>query len=294
MKPAPFDYVVATSVEHAIALVAADEDAKFIAGGQSLIPLLNLRFASPSLLVDITRIDELKGARKVDGRLVVGALTRHVDLEKDPLIREAVPLLSAAAGWVAHPQIRNRGTIGGSVAHSDAAAELPAVLLATGATVIARSAEGERRIASVDFFGSHFTNTLEEGELLVAIEFPIADERTRWGFEEFARRKGDYAIGGAAVSVQLDEQGNCASVGAGLVSAGDGPTLAEGLDELVGRRVDEAAVEAAVANATRSLEPGATTHGTSDYRRAVVAETLRRALHQAFDLTAADDERKSA
>lgn len=293
MKPAPFEYAVATSIDHAIALCSADEEAKFIAGGQSLLPLLNLRFASPTLLVDISRIAELRSVQKIDDKLIIGALTRHVDIERNPVIQEALPLLSAAAGWVAHPQIRNRGTLGGSVAHSDTAAEFPAVLLATGATIVARSAEGERRIASEDFFGSHFQNTLEHGELLVAVEFPLADEQTRWGFSEFARRKGDYAIGGAAVSARLDERGKCVSVGAGLVAAGSGPTVAQGLDQLIGLSVDETAVADAVTTVTRSLNPGATTHGTNAYRRAVVAESLRRALHQAFDLTGTD-ERKTA
>lgn len=292
MKPAAFDYVVATSVDDAVSLCSAEEEAKFIAGGQSLIPLLNLRFASPTLLVDISRIAELRGIERVGDKVVIRALTRHVDIEKAPIVREAVPLLSAAAEWVAHPQIRNRGTIGGSVAHSDTAAEFPAVLLAIGATIVARSARGERRIASTDFFRSHYQNALEHGEILVSLECPVADEWTRWGFSEFARRKGDYAIGGAAVSLRLDEQGRCVSVRAGLIAAGSGPTLAEGLDELVGRVADASAISAAVDKATVSLNPGATTHGTNEYRRAVVAESLRRALHQAFGLTIAVHERK--
>lgn len=295
MKPPPFEYAVATSIEHAIELVDADEDAKFIAGGQSLVPLLSLRFANPTILVDISRIPELRGVRKVGDLLVIGALTRHAEIALEPMVRETVPLLSAAATWVAHAQIRNRGTFGGAVAHSDSAAEFPAVLLATRATIVTLSREGERRIASTDFFGTHFQTALRHGELVVAVEVPAAGDLTRWGFSEFARRKGDYAIGGAAVSATVDANGRCTSVGAGLIAAGPGPTVAEGLSEvLVGHHVDAAAVAAAVVRAAGPLAPESNVHGTTEYRRAVVAESLRRALQQAFALDGADTERRSA
>lgn len=295
MKPPPFDYVVARSADQAIELLEQNEDAKVLAGGQSLIPLLSLRFASPTLLVDISRIPELRTIQLTDGSLVVGALTRHADVEHDAMVREAAPLLAAAAPWVAHPQIRNRGTIGGSVAHSDTAAEFPAVLLALDATVVTRSHTGERRIAAADFFGSHFQTDLRPAELLVAVEVPMADTRTRWGFSEFARRKGDYAIGGAAVSARLDDDGRCVWVRAGLISAGPGPTTAEGLhEELVGKRVDENMISRAVERAIARINPGENVHGTKEYRRAVVGESLRRALHQTFDLPVADKGRWTA
>ncbi|PKH38498.1 carbon-monoxide dehydrogenase medium subunit/6-hydroxypseudooxynicotine dehydrogenase subunit alpha [Nocardioides alpinus] len=295
MKPPPFDYVVATSLDQAIDLVSSDEDAKFIAGGQSLIPLLSLRFARPTLLVDISRLSVLRGVRSVADALNIGASTRHADIERLPVVRECAPLLSAAAGWVAHAQIRNRGTFGGAVAHSDSAAEFPAALLAMGATIVTRSSSGERRIPSTQFFGAHFQTALQHGELVVAVEVPTADRFSRWGFSEFARRKGDYAIGGAAVSARLNEDGECTSVRAGLIAAGPGPTSAEGLEEtLVGHLVDESAVDAAVAQCERSLSPESNVHGSKEYRRAVVAESLRRALHQAFDLGGTQDERRSA
>lgn len=285
MKPASFEYSFATSIEEAVALVEADEDAKFIAGGQSLIPLLSLRFARPTRLVDITRIPELRSIRRSGDVLVIGALARHVEVERDPLIREFVPLLSSAASWVAHKQIRNRGTFGGSIAHGDSAAEFPAVLLATQSIIVTRSSRGIRRIASADFFGSQFQTALEQGELIVSVEISAADSNSRWGFSEFARRKGDYAIGGAAVNARVDEQGLCTAVAAGLIAAGSGPTRAEGLDEkLVGRSVDRGAIEAAVARVAHSLRPEADAHGSREYRRAVVAESLRRALCQAFDV----------
>ncbi|WP_198016931.1 MULTISPECIES: FAD binding domain-containing protein [Nocardioides] len=295
MKPPPFEYVVATSVDHAIDLVSTDEDAKFIAGGQSLIPLLSLRFASPTVLVDISRLSELRDVRRAGDVLHIGALTRHAEIQKLPIMKQDAPLLSAAAGWVAHSQVRNRGTFGGAVAHSDSAAEFPAVLLATEATIVARSRDGERRIPCQDFFGSHFQTALNHGELLTGVELPVHDDSTRWGFSEFARRKGDYAIGGAAVSARVDEQGRCTRVRAGLIAAGPGPTSAEGLGEaLLDRVVDESAVSDAVARAERHLTPESNVHGTKEYRRAVVAESLRRALRQAFELDHAGTDRRSA
>lgn len=295
MKPPPFDYAVATSIDHALQLLEANEDAKILAGGQSLIPLLNLRFASPALLIDITRIAEMRAVRRAGEILSIGALTRHAEVERDLVIRDAAPLLAAAAAWVAHPQIRNRGTLGGSIAHGDTAAEFPAVLLALDATIVARSSSGERRIAAGDFFGSHFQTALGHEELLVSVEVPVADARTRWGFSEFARRKGDYAIGGAAVSARLDDEGRCATVHAGLISAGPGPTLAAGVaEDLVGHRVDLAAVARVVARVASSITPGENVHGTRGYRQAVVAESLRRALHQAFGLTVGHAEGRSA
>lgn len=295
MKPPPFEYVVATSVDHAIELVSADEDAKFIAGGQSLIPLLSLRFANPTLLVDISRLFELRDVRREGDALHIGALIRHAEIQALPIVKQDAPLLSAAAGWVAHAQVRNRGTFGGAVAHSDSAAEFPAALLATQATMIARSRDGERRIPCREFFGSHFQTALEHGELLTGVEVPAHCDSTRWGFSEFARRKGDYAIGGAAVSARVDDQGRCTQVRAGLIAAGPGPTPAEGLDEtLLDRVVDETAVSAAVARVEQHLTPESNVHGTREYRRAVVAESLRRALHQAFDLDHAGTDRRFA
>lgn len=295
VKPPPFEYVVATSVDHAIDLVSQDEDAKFIAGGQSLIPLLSLRFASPTVLVDISRLAELRHVHRTADTLCIGALTRHADIHKLPIVKLNAPLLSEAAGWVAHSQVRNRGTFGGAIAHSDSAAEFPAVLLAVGATITARSRDGERRIQCQDFFGSHFQTALKHGELLTGVELPTHDGSTRWGFSEFARRKGDYAIGGAAVSASVDAQGRCTQVRAGLIAAGPGPTSADGLDEaLLGRVVDDSAVSHAVAQAERHLNPESNVHGTKAYRRAVVAESLRRALRQAFALDQAGTDRRSA
>ena len=295
MKPPPFEYAVPTDLDTVFALLDSDEDAKIIAGGQSLIPLLNLRFASPTLLVDIANVSELGGVRRNADTLTIGALVRHSTIETDGTVRRSVPLLADAASWVAHPQIRNRGTFGGATAHSDAAAEFPAVLLATGATIVARSARGERRLAAADFFKAHFQTALDPGEIVVAVEISAFDETTRWGFSEFARRKGDYAIGGAAVCGRVDSDGVCTSIDGGLISAGPGPTAATGLrDDLVGRAVDSQAIDAAAARVVERLTPEDNIHGTRDYRRAVIAESLKRALRQAFDVTEPTTQRRTA
>ena len=294
MKPPPFRYEVATSLEHAMDLVAGDEDAKFIAGGQSLLPLLSLRFASPSLLVDIGRIPGLNCVEEDDGSVRIGALTPHSEIERNADIKRAVPVLSAAAGWVAHPQVRNRGTFGGAIAHSDAAAEFPAVLLAADAVVVTASKAGQRKIAAADFFGPHFQTALEHGELIVAVEVPSFTAQTRWGFHEFARRKGDYAIGGAAVVATVDAQNKCTGVRAGLIAAGSGPTLAPGLTDLIGQSVTLENISAAAENAGSLLTPESNIHGSSGYRRAVIAEALRRALGEAFQLLDVQGERNSA
>ncbi|MEP9362778.1 xanthine dehydrogenase family protein subunit M [Nocardioides sp. CN2-186] len=285
MKPPAFDYVVASSIDEACSLLEADEDAKVIAGGQSLVPLLNLRFANPSVLVDIGRISSLRGIRRRGDAVVIGAMTRHVEIETNGAIAASAPLLAEAAGWVAHPQIRNRGTFGGAIAHSDSAAEFPAVLLAMEATIVMTSPSGERRAAARDFFGPYFQTSLRQGEIVTAVEVPAADESTRWGFFEFARRKGDYAIGGAAVHARVDPDGTCVAVNGGLISAGPGPTAADELSsELIGRRVNRQDIESAVERVAATLMPEVNVHGSREYRRAVVAESLRRALSQSFDL----------
>ncbi|GAB4005316.1 xanthine dehydrogenase family protein subunit M [Nocardioides ultimimeridianus] len=283
VKPPAFDYLRASTLDEVWDAMERDDDAKIIAGGQSLIPLLSLRFASPSLLVDITGLSELRGIRLESGTLRIGALTRHAEVEKDERIRAEVPLLARAASWVAHPQIRNRGTLGGSVAHSDSAAEFPAALLALGATMLVWSRSGERRIAAADFFDSYFTTALEQGEVLAAVEIPIG-AGSSWGFEEFARRRGDYAIGGAAVYAEQAADGTCSVVRAGLIAASSGPTLAPGLDRiLIGRVVDRRLIEQAAAQVMERITPGENVHGTAEYRREVIGEMLRRALTAAFD-----------
>jgi CO/xanthine dehydrogenase FAD-binding subunit len=282
MKPPPFEYLAATTVVEVLETLAADEDAKPLAGGQSLIPLLNFRLARPGLLVDLNDLGELVHVRREQGELRIGAMTRHAAIERSRLVAEHWPLLHQAIGWVAHAQIRNRGTVGGSVAHADPAAELPVALTALDARFRARSVRGERWIAAQDFFLNHLTSALEPDELLVEIVVPPVDPRAGSAFVEFARRHGDYGLGGNAV--QLERDGDGAVTRASIVLLGVAPipvraTAAEAV--LVGRRVDMAAAREAAAAAVADIHPTGDIHGSSEYRRALTETLVRRAVLQA-------------
>src|ERR1700704_1410968 len=199
MKASAFSYARATSVVNALELLVAHGDkAKVMSGGQSLMPAMNLRLISPELIVDIGEIAELRGIAVTGDVLIIGALTRHVDLLRSPEVAAHAPLLKEAVAHVAHPAIRNRGTLGGSLAHADPASELPACMLALNATIIVRGQAGERRIAAEDFFTGIYETALSAQELLVAVELPLAQKSSAHFFREFARRHGDYAITGLA------------------------------------------------------------------------------------------------
>ncbi|VXB54492.1 6-hydroxypseudooxynicotine dehydrogenase complex subunit alpha [Arthrobacter sp. 9V] len=283
MKPPSFDYVVADSVEHALHLLAdGGDDAKIIAGGQSLVPLLNFRMARPSLLIDINRVPGLANIKKVDQTVKIGALTRHAKLITSKTILQNLPLLPEAAAWIAHPQIRTRGTIGGSLAHADAAAELPVVLLALDAHVTAMSLRGERRIPIKDLLVSHFVSSILPDEIIVEVSVPMPPARTGAAFDEFSRRHGDYAIGGAASMVTLDDHGRCVS--ARITVLGGGSTAircndAESL--LIDGELTTTDIAAAAKAAVNDLEPVSTVHGTSAYRREVIRTLVERTLTQA-------------
>jgi carbon-monoxide dehydrogenase medium subunit len=210
MKASAFSYARATSVANAIELLAEHgERAKVLSGGQSLMPAMNLRLLAPELIVDIGSLDELRGVARREGLLSIGALTRHVDLQNDPDIATDAPLLREAIAHVAHPAIRNRGTIGGSLAHADPASELPACMIALNATIVVRGPKGERRIPAEDFFVGIYETLLSAQELLVAVEVPLLPPNSAHYFCEFARRQGDYAIVGlAAQAVVEDHSGN--------------------------------------------------------------------------------------
>jgi carbon-monoxide dehydrogenase medium subunit len=210
MKASAFSYARATSVANAIELLAEHgERAKVLSGGQSLMPAMNLRLLAPELIVDIGSLDELRGVARREGLLSIGALTRHVDLQNDPDIATDAPLLREAIAHVAHPAIRNRGTIGGSLAHADPASELPACMIALNATIVVRGPKGERRIPAEDFFVGIYETLLSAQELLVAVEVPLLPPNSAHYFCEFARRQGDYAIVGlAAQAVVEDHPGN--------------------------------------------------------------------------------------
>ncbi len=286
MKPAAFDYFTPATVHEALALLAEHGgDAKPLAGGQSLIPAMNFRLARPAVLVDLNRISELAYVRVESGGLAVGAMTRQRAVERSDVVARAAPLVAEAMPSIAHPQIRNRGTVGGSITHADPAAELPAVMLALEARFRAQSATGERSIPVAEFFKGMLETALAPGELLVEIAVPALPARTGTAFLEMARRHGDYALVGVAAVVTLDTKGRCHTARIACFSVGDGPVLlAEAASVLAGQRPSEELLRAAGdAAATRDVDPPSDIHASAAYRRQLVAVLTRRALARAVE-----------
>jgi aerobic carbon-monoxide dehydrogenase medium subunit len=287
VKPAAFEYDDPTTVDETLDLLARHgEDCKVLAGGQSLVPLMNFRLARPARLIDINGVSELAGIKRDGDRLVIGAMTRHSDVEQSTEVAGALPLVQEAIGWVGHAQIRNRGTAGGSVAHADPAAELPAVSAALDATFHIASKTTSRSLGWRDFFVAEFTTALAADELLTAIEVPAQDPAAGYAFVEFARRHGDFALGGAAVVVKLAPNGDCERTSIALVAAGPAPVRAETAEKmLAGARLDEKTIAAAAAEAVRDVHPTSDLHGSSEYRvkllRTMVERALIRAAHRA-------------
>jgi carbon-monoxide dehydrogenase medium subunit len=290
MKPAPFEYLAPDSLDAALEILARGVgeagDAKLLAGGQSLIPVMNFRLAQPTLLVDLNRVRELDYVRQEDGGLRLGAMTRQRTLERDPLVARLAPLLAETMPFIAHPQIRNRGTVGGSLAHADPAAELPAVAVALDARFRLRRSGGERWVEARDFFCGLFATVLEPDEMLVEVALPPPPPRTGWAFLEVARRHGDYAQVGVAARVTLDEAGRCREARLVYLSVGDGPVEAHGAAALLAGRNEEAieeAIEAAAEKASRDeMEPTGDIHASSDFKRHLARVVTGRALRRAF------------
>jgi CO/xanthine dehydrogenase FAD-binding subunit len=280
VKPPKFEYHDPRSVDEAFALLAEHGDeAKPLAGGQSLVPLLNFRLAHPEHLIDLNRIGALAGIRREDGTLRIKAMTRQATLEASALVREHWPLIGDALHFVAHAQIRNRGTVGGSVAHADPAAELPVVFMILDATFRVASARGERTVEPSDFFVTHLTTTMEPDEMLVEIEVPPVAPGTGHAFTEFARRHGDFALGGAGALVTVDEQGVCQRAALGLLAAAPTPIRAsEAEDMLVGERIDEALAAKAGERAAAGVQPTGDIHGSAEYRKRLIGVMARRAI----------------
>jgi carbon-monoxide dehydrogenase medium subunit len=284
MKPVSFTYCRPDSLEEALSLLAEHgPEAKPLAGGQSLVPAMNFRLARPGVLIDLNRIAALAGITETDdGGLRIGAMTRQRALERNPAVAEHAPLLARAAPWIAHPQIRNRGTIGGSLAHADPAAELPAVVLALEARLSLQSRRGGRTIPAAEFFTGILSTALAEDELLTAIEIPARPAGSRSAFVEAARRHGDYAMAGVAVELVLDEHQTCRSCRIALLSVGDTPLLAlDAMQAVTGSELHEATIDAAGDAAGRALDPPTDLHASSDYRRHLASVLVKRALRQA-------------
>lgn len=279
MKPAPFVYEDPRSIDEALHLL--DEhgsDCKALAGGQSLMPLLNFRLAQPSVVVDLNRVAELSYLRRSGGVLRIGAMCRQATLEQSLLGSSTWPLLGEALGLVAHAQIRNRGTVGGSAAHADPAAELPVALTCLDARFHVRSSQGERIVDAADFFVTHLTTTIEPHELLTAIEIDPPPPTAGYAFCEYSRRHGDFALGGAAVQLG-DGDVRVALLGAADVPVR--PTEAEAM--LRGVTIDASTAAEAASVAVREIEPTGDMHGSGRYRRQLIEAMVRRALLRAAE-----------
>lgn len=278
MKASAFSYARATSVANALELLGARGDrAKVLSGGQSLMPAMNLRLISPELIVDIGELAELRGIAVNGGTLRIGALTRHVDLQRSPDVAAHAPLLTEAIAHVAHPAIRNGGTIGGSLAHADPASELPACMVALSATIIVRSPKGERRIAAGDFFRGIYETALSPVELLVAVELPVWRTNSVHFFHEFARRHGDYAIAGLAAQAMVDGDG-FTDLRLAFFAVGDRPVLAKAANRLVNLSISPAVLSEASAALAEELDPQEDMQASASMRRHLAKVLMRRCV----------------
>lgn len=284
MKPAPFEYFRPDTVDEALSLLTEHGwDAKLLAGGQSLVPAMNFRLAAPGVLIDLNRIPGLDGIREEGRTLRIGTMVRQHAAERSADVRRLAPLLAEALPFVAHPQIRNRGTVGGSVAHADPAAELPAVMLALGARMHVVGPNGTRSLAADEFFTGLFSTALEHDEMLAEIEIPALAARAGFAFMEVSRRHGDFGLAGLAVSVSLDDGGCCADARIALLGVGEGPVLAHAAaDALRGQSPSLEAVAAAADAARAEVDPPMDIHASSEYRRHLVGVLVGRALPVAF------------
>ena len=284
MIPGQFEYHAPATLDEALALLAEHgSDARVLAGGQSLIPLMKLRLASPAVLIDLNGVDSLSGIEEADGQLRIGAMTRHSALERSELIGSRYPLIADAAAVIADPLVRNRGTTGGSLAHADPAGDLGSVMTALGAEVIVTGPGGERTLPIDELLLGPFTTTLEEGEILTEVRVPQPAERSGGAYEKLERKVGDFAT--AAVAVQLTrENGSCASIGIGLTAVG--PTTiraSEAEDALRGGSLDEDALRAAAVLAAAASDPAADLRGSEEYKRDMVRVLTLRALRRAIE-----------
>ncbi len=282
MKPAKFDYVTPNSLEEAVAaLVAAGGDGKVMAGGQSLMPLLNFRMSRPSVIVDLTKTPGLRFIRDDGATISIGALTRHVELETSDLIALRLPVMAAAMRHVAHLAIRNRGTIGGSISHADPAAELPMLAMFYGAAIKVVGANGRRIVPAEEFFVAALTTCLEPDEIVYEIEFPVL-AASGWGFEEVARRFGDFALACIAVSFE-SRDGAISSARVAAMGVDDTPRRLFAAEEtLSGGRRDQETARRFAAAVRGEVSPPSDQHASSDYRRSLIGALAERALADAW------------
>jgi aerobic carbon-monoxide dehydrogenase medium subunit len=284
VKLPEFEYQVPATVAEAIGLLAQHQDeASLLAGGQSLIPLLAMRLARPAVLIDINGLDDLSGVSVTDGRVTIGALTREYEAEESETVAETMPLLAAALPLIGHEAIRSRGTLGGSLAHADPAAELPAVARALDAEFVVRSESGDRVIPAAEWFEGYLTTSRRPEEILVEVRFPVAEPGTGVAFQEVARRHGDFAMVGLAASLTLTD-GSITDARLAFSGVADVPVRAVEAESLLLNQQPSAELFAEAARqASEQLDPPADLHGSSEYRKKVAAALVRRGLQAAAD-----------
>lgn len=284
MKPAPFEYVSVDSVEAAVsALARYGGEAKILAGGQSLVPMMNFRLVQPSVLIDINPVAELDYIRVADGWLAIGARTRQRSVEKSAEIKEKCPLLAAAARWIGHPQIRNRGTVGGSLVHGDPTAELCLVATLLDAELVIRAAGKSRAVRAGAFFEGVMATRIGEEELLTEIRFPASPRRSGYGFGELSIRQGDFAVVVAAVHLTVDEKGLCTEARVAVSGAGPKPLRIRGAEKaLLGSDGRAAALDEAASRVPAEVDPVSDLRGSAAYRREMARVFVRRALAEAW------------
>lgn len=283
MKPAKFDYYAVKEINEALDLLSTNgPEAKILAGGQSLVPLLNMRLARPKILVDLNSVDELKYIRKEDNTITIGSMTSETEVEESSLVRENCPLLAEAVKLIGHPAIRNRGTVGGSIAHADPAAEIPAVLKTLDGKIRIRSPEGERVLAAEDFFVTYLTTDLKYNEVVTAVSFPVISSGTGWAVEELARRHGDFAIVGVVVCLTLHEQ-KIDDVRVVLFGTGDTAYRAKTAEQVLeGVEPRSELFQEAAQKLRSSMDPPSDIHASADYRRHLAGVLMTRALAKAL------------
>lgn len=282
MKLPPFEYACPTSLAEAVALLAAhDGEAKPLAGGQSLVPMLAFRVASPSLLVDLRKLAELRQIRVTQDGVALGAMVRWREILDDARLRTAHPLLVAAVEHVAHYQIRNRGTVGGSMAHADPAAEMPGIAVTCEAQIAVAGKAGARVIAAGDFFQGPLMTALQADEIITEIRLPPWPADRRFGFQEFARRRGDFALAAAAVFYD-DDDGTARNAHVGVIGVGDRPLRLPGVEAVInGQKIDDAIIAKAEAAASAAVDPADDIHASGAYRKALIGVMVERALKAA-------------
>jgi carbon-monoxide dehydrogenase medium subunit len=284
MKPAPFEYFCPDSIDQALDLLSEHGDeARILAGGQSLVPAMNFRIQQPAVLIDINRVPDLDYILEEENVLRIGAMTRERQLEFSDLLSQQAPLLHESVPFIAHPQIRNRGTIGGSLVNADPAAELPALMLALNARLKVRNNSQERWIEAPEFFIGMFTTALEADEILLEIALPVMAERTGWSFMEVAPRSGDYALMGVAALVTMGEDGKCEGAKLVYLNAGDGPLEAkEAANILLGEKISDDLIQSAAEHGSEhEITPFGNVHASPEFQRHLAQVLTKKTLTQA-------------